>query len=117
MLGAWTGKTDLGAPTASESVGQGPIAQALVSRAFDEAFLLCDPDDELVQPCRAWLKGRTRACVAVLPHKAREREAFAATRRRTRKTNAAPCRAAAANADLFNSSAARAFSRALETSR
>ncbi len=38
VLVAWLGKTDLRAPAESESVGQGPIAQALASRGFDEEF-------------------------------------------------------------------------------
>jgi DNA-binding NtrC family response regulator len=69
VLVAWLGKTDLRAPTESESVGQGPIAQALASRDFHEAFLLSDYDDKLVQPYLKWLRGRTKTRVEVLPHK------------------------------------------------
>lgn len=69
VLVAWLGKTDLRAPTESESVGQGPIAQALASRGFDEAFLLSDYGDNLVQPYLRWLKGCTKTRVEVLPHK------------------------------------------------
>ena len=46
VLVAWIGKTDLRAPTESEQVGVGPIAQALEARAFDEAFLLSDYDEQ-----------------------------------------------------------------------
>lgn len=69
VLVAWLGKTDLRAPTESEAVGQGPIAQALISRDFDEAFLLSDYDDKLVQPYLRWLKGHTKTRIEVLPHK------------------------------------------------
>ena len=69
VLVAWLGKTDLRAPDESESVGLGPIAQALDSRQFDEAFLLSDYADKLVQPYLKWLKGRTKTRVEVLPHK------------------------------------------------
>lgn len=69
VLVAWLGKTDLRAPTESESVGQGPIAQALASRDFDEIFLLSDYDDKLVQPYLKWLKGLTKTRVEVLPRK------------------------------------------------
>ncbi len=69
MLVAWLGKTDLRAPTDGESVGQGPIAQALVSRAFDEAFLLSDYDDSVVQPYLKWLRGLTKTHIEVLPRK------------------------------------------------
>lgn len=69
VLVAWLGKTNLRAPTESESVGQGPIAQALASRDFDEAFLLSDYDDKLVHPYLKWLRGRTKTRVEVLPHK------------------------------------------------
>jgi DNA-binding NtrC family response regulator len=69
VLVAWIGMTDLRAPNESESVGQGPIAQALASREFDEAFLLADYDDGLVRPYLKWLKGRTKSRIEVLPHK------------------------------------------------
>ncbi|MFM2416649.1 MAG: hypothetical protein RL385_1372 [Pseudomonadota bacterium] len=69
VLVAWVGKTDLRAPAESESVGQGPIAQALIHRDFDEAFLLSDYDDKLVQPYLKWLRGHTKTSVEVLPSK------------------------------------------------
>lgn len=68
VLVAWLGKTDLRAPTESELVGQGPIAQALASRDFDEAFLLSDYDDKLVKPYLRWLEGCTKTRVEVLSH-------------------------------------------------
>ncbi|MFO0726466.1 MAG: sigma-54 dependent transcriptional regulator [Myxococcota bacterium] len=69
VLVAWIGKTDLRAPTESELVGEGPIAQALAKRDFDGAFLLSDYDDRLVQPYIKWLKGRTKTRLEVLPRK------------------------------------------------
>lgn len=69
VLVAWVGRTDLRAPAESDAVGQGPIAQALTTRSFDEVFLLSDYDDKLVAPYLKWLKGRTQARVEVLPEK------------------------------------------------
>ncbi|HEY6727415.1 MAG TPA: sigma-54 dependent transcriptional regulator [Polyangiaceae bacterium] len=69
VLVAWLGKNDLRAPVESDSVGQGPIAQALSSRDFAEAFLLSDYEDKLVRPYLKWLKARTMTRVEVLPHK------------------------------------------------
>lgn len=69
VLVAWLGRTDLRAPTEGDAVGQGPIAQALDSRDFDEAFLLSDYDDTLVQPYLGWLRGRAKSRVEVLHHK------------------------------------------------
>ncbi len=66
---AWIGKTDLRAPTESDLVGPGPIAQALSGRAFDEAFLLSDYDDKVVAPYLKWLKSRTETRIEILPHK------------------------------------------------
>lgn len=69
VLVTWIGKTDLRAPAEGEVVGQGPIAQALASRNFQEAFILSDYDHDLVQPYFKWLKGRTKTPIQVLPHK------------------------------------------------
>ncbi len=69
VLVAWIGNTDLRAPAESEAVGQGPIAQALTSRDFDEAFLLSDYDDKRVRPYLGWLEGLTKARVEVLARK------------------------------------------------
>lgn len=63
---AWLGRTDLRAPTEAELVGLGPIAQALEGRSFDEAFLLSDYADRLVQPYLKWLRGRSAARIEVL---------------------------------------------------
>ncbi len=66
VLVAWVGKTDLRAPTESEQVGVGPIAQALDARPFDEAFLLSDYDERAVTPYLKWLRARTKARVEVV---------------------------------------------------
>jgi hypothetical protein len=69
VLIAWIGKTDLRAPTESEAVGMGPIAQALTGRSFDEAFLLSDYDDKVVQPYVKWLRERCPTRIEVVPEK------------------------------------------------
>jgi DNA-binding NtrC family response regulator len=66
VLVAWLGRTDLRAPTESEVVGIGPIAQALEARSFDEAFLLSDYDERLVSPYTKWLRARTKARIEVV---------------------------------------------------
>ena len=69
VLVAWLGNTDLRAPTESDKVGAGPIAQALAGRTFDDAFLLSDYDDKAVQPYVKWLRGRTTSRIEVIPEK------------------------------------------------
>lgn len=69
VLVAWIGKTDLRAPTESEQVGVGPIAQAVEKRPFDEAFLLSDYDDKTVQPYLKWLRSRCSSRIEVVPEK------------------------------------------------
>jgi DNA-binding NtrC family response regulator len=66
IIVAWVGKTDLRAPTESELVGVGPIAQALDARAFDEAFLLSDYEERVVAPYVKWLRARTKARIEVV---------------------------------------------------
>jgi DNA-binding NtrC family response regulator len=56
VLVAWIGKTDLAAPTKSDSVGLGPIAQATKSRVFDEVVLLSDHPEAEVKPFVRWLE-------------------------------------------------------------
>jgi DNA-binding NtrC family response regulator len=69
VLVSWVGKTDLRAPTESDQIGVGPIAQALNARSFDEAFLLSDYDERTVAPYVKWLRGRTGARIEVLQEK------------------------------------------------
>src|SRR5678815_3537361 len=59
ILMAWIGHTDLRAVTESDTVGLGPIAQALDARQFDEAVLLSNYDVRRVTPFVKWLRGRT----------------------------------------------------------
>jgi DNA-binding NtrC family response regulator len=65
VLAAWIGRTDLRAPDESETVGLGPIAQALDAREFDQVFLLADYADSQVKPYLRWLTARTKAHVDV----------------------------------------------------
>jgi sigma54-dependent transcription regulator len=69
VLVAWVGNTDLRAPTESELVGIGPIAQALEARTFDEAVLLSDYDERTVSPYVKWLRGRLTTCIKVVEEK------------------------------------------------
>jgi DNA-binding NtrC family response regulator len=66
VLVTWIGNTDLRAPTDGHSVGDGPIAQALAARQFDEAWLLSDHGDRLVVPYIQWLKQHTSARIEVV---------------------------------------------------
>ncbi|MCA9632842.1 MAG: hypothetical protein KC766_34550, partial [Myxococcales bacterium] len=61
VLLAWVGRTDLRAPTESDAVGIGPIAQAVDGREFDEVLLISDYEAKLVQPYLKWLRTRTKA--------------------------------------------------------
>src|SRR6185295_11388941 len=63
---SWIGRTDLRAPTEGDSVGLGPIAQALQAREFDEAFLLTDYPEAEVKPYAKWLSSRTKTRVELL---------------------------------------------------
>jgi transcriptional regulator with PAS, ATPase and Fis domain len=69
VLFAWVGNTDLRAPTESEQVGVGPIAQALEARAFDEAFLLSNYDGKAVAAYLKWLRSRSAARIEVVEEK------------------------------------------------
>jgi DNA-binding NtrC family response regulator len=69
ILLAWIGNADLRAPTESEQVGVGPIAQALEARVFDDAFLLSDYGEKAVIPYSKWLKGRSGARIEILAEK------------------------------------------------
>jgi DNA-binding NtrC family response regulator len=69
LLIAWIGRTDLRAPTETEAVGLGPIAQALDAREFDELWLLADYPKPEVDAYVKWLKGRSATRIEVLPEK------------------------------------------------
>lgn len=66
VLVAWIGKTDLRAPTETDTVGLGPIAQAFDARTFDQAFLLSDYDERHVTPYLKWLRARAAARIEVV---------------------------------------------------
>jgi transcriptional regulator with PAS, ATPase and Fis domain len=66
VLMCWIGKTDLRAPSQSEVIGIGPIAQALAARSFIAAYLLTDSADAEVKPFLKWLKSRSAVPLHVL---------------------------------------------------
>lgn len=66
VLVSWIGSTDLRAPKEGEVVGVGPVAQALETRPFDEAFLVTDYDEREVTPFIRWLRQRTHTPIHVL---------------------------------------------------
>jgi DNA-binding NtrC family response regulator len=69
VLVAWLGRTDLRAPTESDAVGLGPIAQALGARVFDDVVLLSDYDEKAVSPYLKWLRARGKAHITVVHEK------------------------------------------------
>ena len=62
VLLAWIGHADV---KGAESDGTGPIAQALVARAFDHVVLLHNFAAERVTPFERWLRKQTKATVAL----------------------------------------------------
>ena len=66
VLVAWIGNTDLKAPTEGDTVGLGPIAQAVGARTFDDAVLLSNFEDRVVGPYAKWLRGRTTTKIEVI---------------------------------------------------
>ena len=66
VLVAWVGRTDLRAPTESDIVGMGPVAQALDARAFDEVFLLSDYEERVVASYLKWIRTRAKARIEVI---------------------------------------------------
>jgi transcriptional regulator with PAS, ATPase and Fis domain len=69
ILVAWVGRTDLRAPAETETVGLGPIAQALDARPFDELWLLADYPKDDVAAYVKWLRSRSSTRIEVLPEK------------------------------------------------
>jgi len=63
ILAAWVGSTDLRARTEGETVGLGPIAQALDSRRFDEVVLLSNYGKVQEEAYLRWLAARTTTCI------------------------------------------------------
>ena len=61
VLVSWIGRTDLRARTEADTVGVGPIAQAVDSLAFDRLILLHDYPKAEVKPYAEWVRTRTTA--------------------------------------------------------
>jgi transcriptional regulator with PAS, ATPase and Fis domain len=59
ILISWIGFTDLRAPTETEEIGLGPVAQALRSQVFDEAVLISDHAQDITIRYVNWLNSKT----------------------------------------------------------
>ncbi|MFQ5680356.1 MAG: sigma-54 interaction domain-containing protein, partial [Gemmatimonadota bacterium] len=62
---AWIGATDLRAPSEEDSVGVGPVAQALAARGFEEVVLLSNYAKPDSQSYMRWLEPRTSGRIRV----------------------------------------------------
>lgn len=60
VLVAWIGNTDLRAAQGDEQAGSGPIAQALKSRSYEEAFFLANYTKKEVEPFVKWLGAQSK---------------------------------------------------------
>src|SRR6185437_11862848 len=65
VLLAWIGNTDLRAAQGDEQAGIGPIAQALKSNAYDEAFLLSNYPNRDIEPFIKWLGRQSKSKLSV----------------------------------------------------
>jgi transcriptional regulator with GAF, ATPase, and Fis domain len=65
VLLSWIGNTDLRAAQGDEQAGAGPIAQALKSRNYDEAFLLSNYPKKEVEPFVKWLGQQSKIKLTV----------------------------------------------------
>ncbi len=65
MLVCWIGNTDLRAPTEEETVGLGPIGQAVAHTEYDEIALLTNYPEDATRDYLAWLRSRTGAKIFV----------------------------------------------------
>ena len=68
ILITWIGNTDLDAPEKEQTIGAGPVAQALMAREFDDAYLLFDHEAGAVRPYRQWLEQRCEGPTLHLLH-------------------------------------------------
>ena len=59
VLVTWVGTTDLRAPSEEDSVGLGPVAQALAARSFEDVVLLSNYAKAESRPYVHWLAART----------------------------------------------------------
>jgi DNA-binding NtrC family response regulator len=64
-LVAWVGTTDLRAPAEQDTVGLGPVAQALTARTFDELVLLSNFPKTRIDGYVRWLGGMAASRVRV----------------------------------------------------
>lgn len=66
VLVSWVGKTDLRAPSETETVGLGPIAQALDARSFDDVVLVSDYPEAEVRAFLDWLRQRSVTSISTI---------------------------------------------------
>ena len=59
VLVSWIGHADLKAPSETEKLGLGPLAQAITTRTFDEVVILCDYPKNRVAGYFDWVSGLT----------------------------------------------------------
>ncbi|MCY3759831.1 MAG: sigma-54 dependent transcriptional regulator [Gemmatimonadetes bacterium] len=64
----WIGNTDLDAPQKEQTTGAGPVAQALMAREYDDAYLLVDHKAEVGRRYRRWLQERCECATRHLLH-------------------------------------------------
>ena len=77
ILVSWIGHADLRASEESETVGVGPVAQALDARAYDDVFLLTDHEENVVRRYIPWIEERNHGCeIHVLGEKLSSPTAF-----------------------------------------
>ena len=67
ILISWIGRTDLRAVTENETIGLGPLAQAVRSLPFDEVILLCDYPLSEGQTFISWLRTHKELPVTLKP--------------------------------------------------
>ena len=65
ILISWLGRTDLRAVTEGDSVGLGPIAQAIRAVSFDQILLLNNFPEKEVKPYLRWLLGVKKVPVKI----------------------------------------------------
>lgn len=71
ILVTWVGQTDLRAVSESERIGLGPITGALISRSFDEAYLLYDYPEKDTRNFVRWASSQTTTKIQILKKKLR----------------------------------------------
>ncbi len=66
ILVSWVGNTDLRAPSETETVGLGPIAQALDARSFGDVVLISDYPEKEVRSFLDWLRRRSTTNISTM---------------------------------------------------